>query len=560
VSDTYSSASEPPYPQGGQQPAAPEYLEAGSGSPLSPETPTPAASGGGRRRGLLIGGGIAALAVIGVGAWAAAQFFSTGAQPAEALPASTIGYASIDLDPSGAQKIEALRTLNKFPAFKEHFGLDAGDDIRESIFEELDVPQDCQLFYKEDIEPWLGSRFAVAAVDLGDKDPAVVGVLQVKDADAADAGLTKIRACGSEGSDPTGGWVIDGDWAILAESDKQAQAVVDAADKATLADDPEFQELTSAAGSAGIATMYAAPEAGKYFGDSMGQMSGLAGDLEQGLTGTDNLGGLGDAAPTGESPLSNFKGMAATVRFDNGALEIEGAGDSGIDMSKTLGTGRGGDVVETLPAATAVAFGMGFDKGWLTQLVEQVASFSGGEMTADDLFEEASAATGLDLPQDGEALFGESAALMFGSDFDPEAFFNSGSPSDIPIAMKVKGDDKAAIAVLEKILAQQPDASKYLGLDSDAGYFAIGPGTELRTAILGNGELGKTEVYQDVIRESDKASAVLFVNFNAGDDWLVKVAGDDPTVAENLKPLAGFGIDTWQDDDWTHGVLRITTD
>ena len=53
---------------------------------------------------------------------------------------------------------------------------------------------------------------------------------------------------------------------------------------------------------------------------------------------------------------------------------------------------------------------------------------------------------------------------------------------------------------------------------------------------------------------------MLFVNFNAGDDWLVNLVGDDPTVADNVKPLAGFGIATWQDDDWTHGVLRLTTD
>ena len=79
--------------------------------------------------------GIAALAVVGVGAWAAAQFFATGAQPSEALPAGTIGYASIDLDPSGAQKIEALRTLNKFPAFKDELDLEhrrrrPPDDLR----------------------------------------------------------------------------------------------------------------------------------------------------------------------------------------------------------------------------------------------------------------------------------------------------------------------------------------------------------------------------------------------------------------------------------------------
>ena len=74
-------------PQPPEQPGSPEYLEAGGGSPLPPETPAPPAGGGGRRRGLLIGGGVAALAVVGVGAWAAAQFFATGAQPSEALPA-----------------------------------------------------------------------------------------------------------------------------------------------------------------------------------------------------------------------------------------------------------------------------------------------------------------------------------------------------------------------------------------------------------------------------------------------------------------------------------------
>ena len=66
--------------------------------------------------------------------------------------------------------------------------------------------------------------------------------------------------------------------------------------------------------------------------------------------------------------------------------------------------------------------------------------------------------------------------------------------------------------------------------------------------------------FQDVIRESEQASAVVFVNFNAVDDWLMELAGDDASVQENLAPLAGFGVAVWQDDDWTHGVLRVTTD
>ncbi len=556
MSESYPGASEPAYPA--QPPPGPEYLEAGGGSPLPPEGAAPAGSGGGGRRGLLIGGGVAALALVGVGAWAAAQFFATGAQPAEALPASTVGYASIDLDPSGAQKVEALRTLNKIPAFKEAFGLDADDDIRQKIFEALELPEDCRLFYGEDIEPWLGSRMAVAAIDLGDKEPAIVGVLQVKDADAADDGLAKIRDCGAgeDGQGNEGGWVIDDDWAVVAETEDIAQAVVDAAGEGTLADDSEFKELTTAAGSAGVVSLYAAPEAGRFFEDTVGGMSGLAEELGEGLTGNSALGELS----RGRSPLANFKGLAVTVRFDDGALQIEGAGDPGFDVSKLYGTNRGADVVETLPAATPVAIGLGFDEGWLTQVVEQVASYSGGDMTAADLFEEASTATGLDLPEDAEALFGRSAAIAFGSDFDLEAYFNSGDAKDLPIALKVQGDDKAAISVLEKIFAEQPDASRFLGLDSDAGYFVIGPNEDLRTGILGRGDLGDSDVYQDVIRESDKAGAVVFVNFNAGDDWLVNLAGEDPTVADNVRPLAGFGITVWQDEDWTHGVLRITTD
>jgi hypothetical protein len=562
VSDTYppgpAGPSDPLGPPAGRPPAAPEYLEAGGGSPLPPGTPPPPARGGGRKRGLLIGGGVAVLAVVGVGAWAAAQFFSTGAQPAEALPASTIGYASIDLDPSGAQKIEALRTLNKFPAFKDELGLDTDDDIRKSIFEELDFPDSCKLFYAEDVEPWLGDRFAVAAVDTGAEDPEVVGVIQVKDEDKADAALAKLRDCGpSDDSEASGGWVINDGWAIVADDQEGAQAVADATEKGSLADDASFQDITARAGSAGIVSMYAAPEAGKFLGqmaggaaNSFGPMYGFNGDT--------------DTPPPFDQEMAdaftNFKGMAVSVRFDDGALEVESAGDTGLTPKAFYGSDRGADVLETLPANTAAAIGVGFEPGWLTQVVDQMTAFTGGDMTSADLFQEASDATGLDLPKDAETLLGQSAALSFGSDFDPEAFFNSGDGGDIPVALKVKGDPAGVQAVLDKIAAQDDTAADFLGTDADGDVIVVGPNDDYRSEVLKPGGLGQDDVYQDVVRESDRASAVLFVNFNAGDDWLVKLAGDDQSVKENLAPLAGFGITAWQDDDWTHSVLRITTD
>ena len=76
-----------------------------------------------RKRLIALGAIVAGGAVVAGGAWAATSFFAAGSQPAEALPASTIAYASVDLDPSGGQKIEAIKTLRKFPAFNDKINL-----------------------------------------------------------------------------------------------------------------------------------------------------------------------------------------------------------------------------------------------------------------------------------------------------------------------------------------------------------------------------------------------------------------------------------------------------
>jgi hypothetical protein len=64
-----------------------------------------------------------------------------------------------------------------------------------------------------------------------------------------------------------------------------------------------------------------------------------------------------------------------------------------------------------------------------------------------------------------------------------------------------------------------------------------------------------------VVREHDRAAALLFVNFDAGDDWLSRSAEQsDPEVADNLRPLQGLGLSAWMDGDVSHAVLRVTTD
>ena len=553
-------------------PQGPEYLEQGSGSPLDREA-TPRA--GSRKTVLVAGAAALGLVLVGGGIWAATSFLATGPQPAEALSASTLGYASIDLDPSGAQKIEAVKMLRKFPAFKDRIGLDTDDDVRRKVFEEILQAGDCEgTSYADDVEPWIGDRAAVAAVDTGKDQPAPVLVVQVTDEDKADEGLSKLQDCAAtQDGAPSGGWAIAGDWAVVAESDTIAQGIVDDADRSSLADDADYQKWMDEVGDAGIVNLYAAPAAGRFLADNLGTMgfpfaggSGSACAVSPGSTSrygsedcqTDML----PAQPPSEmtDALADFQGMAATIRFDNGAVELEVAGDPGVGAKALYGTDRGDDVLATLPDDTAAAIGVGFDDGWFTEMVDRMAAYSGGETSADELMSQLASSSGLDLPGDAETLAGDSVALSLGSDFDPEKLVNSADGSDVPLAAKVKGDPGAIEDVLDKVRGRLgPGAGTFLETTSDGDMIAIGPNADYRSQVAGPGSLGDSSVFRDVVREAEQASAILFVNFDAGHGWLADLVGRDQAMQENLEPLGGLGISAWQQDGAAHAVLRLTT-
>ena len=541
-------------PPEGSQPG-PEYLEQGGGAPLARE---PRSGGGGRRKAVLAGVTVVGLAAIGAGAWAASSFFGTGAQPAEALPASTLGYASIDLDPSGGQKIEAIRMLNKFPAFKDEIGLDTDDDIKRKIFAEAEVSETCDgLDYASQIEPWLGDRAAIAAVDLGKEQPVPVAVLQVEDTDAASDGLARIRECAGE---DTGGWTITGEWAVVAETEALADEVVAETEKATLAEDETYQRWTGEVGEAGVLNLYAAPAAGDYLADNMdglgfpfGPMAGVSSQQE---------------APAGPQlpdemaeGLRDFQGVAATLRFDDGALELESVGDAATTRQSYVATDAGDDVLASLPADTAAAIGVGLQDGWAQALLDQVTSVLGSGETPEQMVAQAEKWTGLALPEDLETLFGDSTVLAIGSDFDPEALANSEDVSGIPIGVKVKGDPAAIEGVLDNVRQRIGEPmSEPLRSRSQGDVIAIGPDDDYLAEILGDGGLGESEAFRNVVREAERAGAIVFVNFDAGGDWLSALAEEDPEAKENLEPLEGLGISSWQDGDTGHGMVRLTTD
>ena len=536
-------------------PGGPEYLD--GSSPAT--TATDDTANDNRKRLIALGAIVAGGAVVAGGAWAATSFFAQGAQPAEALPDSTIAYFSVDLDPSGGQKIEAIKTLRKFPAFTDEIDLKADDDLRERFFEEITSSGECEgLDYAEDVEPWLGSRAAMAAVDLGEDAPAAVGVVQVSDAGKAEDGVAKlVDTCGSGEEGDVGGWVVEGDWMVVAETKEIAQQVVDARDAGTLADDDAYGTWTGEAGDDGFMSVYVAKAAAQYVDDLGGMGSALGG-----LSGSaDDMASGDEVPPELQEMIDEFDGMAATVRFDDGSVEVEYAvSNYQPDMTKYVDGDEGVSMVDDLPGDTVAAMGFSLEEGWAQAMVDYFKSTLPEDASSiDDGIAQMESETGLAFPEDIETLLGEGVTISVGGGIDPDAIANGG-PGEVPAGLTIKGDADEIQAVLDKLRDQvPPEMADFMEVTEGDGYAVLALSDDYRSQLESGGDLGDSADYKKVV-EADEAQTVMFVNFDADDNWLVRVTEDMPEVSENLEPLSSFGISSWIDGDVAHGQLKLTTD
>ncbi|MBT9276040.1 DUF3352 domain-containing protein [Phycicoccus sp. MAQZ13P-2] len=515
----------------------------GSAEPVVTEQPGPRRGLG---RGLLVGGVAALVVVGGAGAWAWTALGGGGDRPADVLPGTTFAYAAVDLDPGAGQKVEALRTLSKFPGLSST-GVSEKSDLGTTLTDLVLSDDECpNLDPARDVTPWLGQRAAVAGVTVGE-DSVPVGVVQVTDDEAAGRGMLKLLACAenddaakTDGLTPT--WVVRDGWAYVAQDADTATRVADAAAKTTLAGSRDYAEWTGAVGEQGLVTMYLAPKPGS-------QIRSLVTSLDLG----EDLAGL-DAAT---AQYDEFTGGAMTLRFAGGGLELEGA--SGVDGASRSMLGAGaGTSMASLPDDTLAALAVSPGPGWFEAQAAQTSAQTG--MDVEELYSTIEAATGLELPGDLETLFGTSTVLSLGGGFDPAALDTAG-PAALPVAAKVTGDAAGIQDVLRRLGALDPSVGELLAT-TQAGdrTVVVGPDAGYRESVATGGSLGSQEAFRSVVPHADTAVAAFYLDVDGRDNWLAKLAESDPEAAKNLEPLAAVGMSVWPDGDTLHTRLRVTTD
>jgi hypothetical protein len=521
--------------------------------------------GGSRRTAVIAVVAVVVAAVLGGGAFAAYSFLEGGGpHPEDVLPSSTIGVVSVDLDPSAGQKISAITSIRRFPALKDALGLHADDDLREFAFKKILQEGDCKgLDFDQDIKPWLGKRAALGAVDLGDADPAPVLALQVSDRAQAEKEFAAVVDC----TDPEDfEFVVGDDYLIASDSAAHAKAILDDGVRHPLADDPSYQKWTGEVGDAGVLNFYVSAGAGKYFRDLVDELGlGLGPGVGAGLAGADPTAGAGvGGRAVGADPFKNFKGMAGTMRFSDGGMELAVATGGTTDLS---GGRVVGPQVSRLPSDTAIALGFGVPKDFAAALVDQLGGTVAG--SSGDFAGEVESETGMDLPDDLQTLLGESLTFSLGGDV-PASLDSVDRPDEVPAGLLIHGDDpdqiKAVIAKIEDHLGTSL-ADIPLVLDASDDAVVIATSQDYADELLKSGGLGSTDRYRSAVPEVDRASGLLYLDFDSKwrDAIADVVAGEDGDDAgqrfdENTKPLKSLGISSWNDDGVTHTVVKLAID
>jgi len=377
---------------------------------------------------------VAVLAVIGGGVAYVGyhKLASSGAQPDEWAPSSSVAYIKIDLDPAASEKIAALRFEQKFPDAPH---VTSADQLKDTLLSEAFDQPSSNIDYATDIKPWLGDRVALAAYPDASGKIQPVGILQVKDATQAQAGLTKLIHTG-DGGMSAAGFAIENDYAIVGPSQAAVDAAVAAARTSSITASNQYAADVATLGGDRIVTAWAdLGAASKYVAKAAASQLGSLGAL-----GT--LGGVG-----GLSQLSGAQGLTNQVKgrlvvglsLQSGYAEISGRLVGGDTTGIQSQNADAGALLGQLPAGSVAGVAV---SGIGAAISKELTTLESGPLATlgiKDELDAASAQLGINLPGDAVNLIGNGVAIGLNSvpaDGAKAKFTGIAEPADVASGLK----------------------------------------------------------------------------------------------------------------------------
>jgi hypothetical protein len=465
---------------------------------------------------------IGAVGAVVAGGLAASSFLAGGGpQPEDVLPASTIGFVKVDLNPSMSQKLNVLRLMEKFPEVDRK-----DDDLKRTVVESMLEESDLDLDYQKDVEPWLGDRAALAALPASSPDAGdpVVPVVVVEFTDEAKMVTALETAEKSLDRDESFEYAVGEDFVFLGEH----KADVDAAASATehLSDSDSFAADKDAIDGANqillgwvdVAAVYAAvPEKDK------------AEFAEQ----------LGSAEPAGRVVMG-VRAEADAIEATGRTFDLEAGGTQAVATG-----GRGTGLVLDLPASTDMAL----SATGLGQVAAELWEKHGAD-SAMGLGQEARD-MGLEMPEDLLALLGRetSVGVTLG---DLE------SPEGIAVTARVATDaPDRALEVVDMLAAMAPETIHTS--PAPDGYAVGNDRAHLADAANGDGSLASDPAFAHAVPDADEASALLFVDIRSVTDALSSWAEPaTPEEESGWDMLEAFGATATGEGGNGEFTMRLT--
>jgi hypothetical protein len=459
---------------------------------------------------------VLAIILAGGGFTAYKLLASKGGQPDKWAPANSMAYIKVDLDPSASAKVAAWEFERKFPDAPK---IASADQLKDGLLASVFAADTAdQINYDTDIKPWLGDRLAIAVYPDAQGKPAVVGILEVKDAAKARAGIEKLNAESDTGD--TVGYSMQDGYAILGQNQSSVDAAVAAARKANITSNHNFSsDLAELKGDRVVTAWW-------DLGATIKAMSTSLPAEAQGLL---NSGGL-----TGLPDLNDLGRVVMGVRVQPSYVALEGRvlGSKTNDTSKAFANGDARGTLGDLPGGTVMGVALANPE----QLIKtELATLSSGLLGASlqSELDQAGAQLGIKLPEDAENLLGSGIAA--GIDRIPADDPNLDNPF---FTVLTHPDDVNSGLHTAKLL------TALLGVDGELTLDAKAQGSSVVVTNddqPGAGKLADDASFKNALSDvPDKSVVAGYLNIGA----LATAAGSDaPDAAKHLDGL-GFYIGT----------------